>query len=148
MLSSRSSQPKDWTHISCLTGRFFPTELLEKPCLSYNFSLLHFESFHSSWLLLLLPWFSPGWLLIGSYQHLLLHDRSLSISVLPSPGHVSLLLSALTSTFPWILMAFGVKANPGTLWWGSGSSLIPTSCGFAYRKTMMRSSGFTDFKPN
>ena len=109
-----SSQPKDWTHISCLTGRFFTTDPPEKPCLQYGFLLLHIESFLSSWLLLL-PWFSPGWVHLRSYQHLLLHDRSLSTSVLPSHGHVSLVTSALMSIFPWILMAFGVKANPGTL---------------------------------
>ena len=30
-LSKGSSQPRDWTHISCIAGRFFTTEPLERP---------------------------------------------------------------------------------------------------------------------
>ena len=85
------------------------------PCLEYNFLLLLFFSLLSSWFLLLLPWSCPGSVLIGPHNHLLLPDRSLSTSIPYSHGHISLVMSALMTTFPRILMAFGVKTNPGTL---------------------------------
>ena len=36
--SRESSQPRDWTHVSCIAGWFFSAELPEKPCLS---AILH-----------------------------------------------------------------------------------------------------------
>ena len=49
MPSSRgSSQPRDWTQITCIAGRFLPTELEGKPKWKRK-SLSHVELFVTSW---------------------------------------------------------------------------------------------------